>query len=38
MTQSVQRREWTKPEIRKLDAGSAEDDSGPNQDAIINPS
>ena len=38
MTEAIQRREWAKPEIRKLAAGSAEDDSGPNQDAILNPS
>jgi hypothetical protein len=31
-------REWVRPSVRDLPAGVAEDDSGPNQDAIINPS
>lgn len=30
--------EWTRPIVRHLAAGCAEDDSGPNTDAIINPS
>jgi hypothetical protein len=38
VSESVQRREWAKPEKRKIEAGSAEDDSGPSLDAIINPS
>jgi hypothetical protein len=31
-------REWVRPIVHGLAAGSAEDDSGPNQDAIFNPS
>jgi hypothetical protein len=31
-------REWLRPTVQRLEAGSAEDDSGPSTDAIINPS
>lgn len=31
-------REWVRPAVRHLAAGSAEDESGPATDAIINPS
>jgi hypothetical protein len=31
-------REWIRPAVQLLSAGSAEDSSGPAQDAIINPS
>ena len=31
-------REWIRPVVQQLAAGSAEDSSGPATDAIINPS
>ena len=31
-------REWVRPAVQHLEAGRAEDDSGPSTDAIINPS
>lgn len=31
-------REWVRPTLQQLAAGSAEDSSGPDFDAIINPS
>lgn len=35
--QQVERREWIKPEVRRLEAAGAEDAVGPNSDSI-NPS
>jgi hypothetical protein len=35
---SAERMTWVRPEVRRLVAGSAEDASGPNVDAITNPS
>lgn len=32
------RREWIRPAVQQLSAGSAEDSSGPATDAIVNPS
>jgi hypothetical protein len=32
------RREWIRPAVQQLAAGSAEDQSGPATDAITNPS
>jgi len=32
------RREWIRPSVQQLAAGSAEDSSGPATDAITNPS
>jgi hypothetical protein len=32
------RREWIRPAVQQLAAGSAEDSSGPATDAITNPS
>jgi hypothetical protein len=32
------KREWVKPDVRRIAAGSAEDSSGPATDAITNPS
>ena len=34
----AERLTWVRPEVRRLVAGSAEDASGPNTDAITNPS
>jgi hypothetical protein len=31
-------REWVRPSVQQLSAGSAEDSSGPATDAITNPS
>ena len=35
---SAGQREWIRPAVQLLAAGSAEDSSGPATDAIINPS
>ncbi|WP_166038191.1 hypothetical protein [Sphingosinicella sp. YJ22] len=35
---SAERLTWVRPEVRRMVAGSAEDASGPNVDAITNPS
>jgi hypothetical protein len=32
------RREWIRPVVQQITAGSAEDSSGPDVDAITNPS
>ena len=32
------RREWVRPEVQQLAAGSAEDQAGPDFDGITNPS
>jgi hypothetical protein len=37
-TQSDARREWIRPSVQQLAAGSAEDQAGPDFDGIGNPS
>jgi hypothetical protein len=37
-TEADARREWIRPAVQQLAAGSAEDSSGPDIDGIINPS
>jgi hypothetical protein len=37
-TEAGARREWIRPALQQLSAGSAEDSSGPAIDAITNPS
>ena len=37
-TEAGSRREWIRPSVQQLAAGSAEDSSGPATDAITNPS
>ncbi|HET9640447.1 MAG TPA: hypothetical protein VFP12_14705 [Allosphingosinicella sp.] len=37
-TEAGSRREWIRPAVQQLAAGSAEDSSGPATDAIFNPS
>ena len=37
-TEASARREWTRPAVQQLAAGSAEDSSGPDFDGITNPS